>query len=42
MENKSDLAVAVVGSGEQWITNLSTAQLRELFILSREDAVGDE
>jgi SNF2 family DNA or RNA helicase len=42
LANKRTLAETIIGSGEQWITELSTAQLRELFILSREDAVGDE
>ncbi|TDB77047.1 DEAD/DEAH box helicase [Micromonospora sp. KC723] len=31
--DKRALATSVVGSGEQWITELSTAQLRELFAL---------
>ncbi len=40
--NKRSLAENIIGAGEQWITELSTAALRELFVLSREDAVGDE
>ncbi|MEH1092543.1 DEAD/DEAH box helicase [Micromonospora sp. CPCC 205739] len=31
--DKRSLAASVVGSGEQWVTELSTAQLRELFAL---------
>ncbi|MEU5944509.1 DEAD/DEAH box helicase [Micromonospora sp. NPDC047465] len=31
--DKRNLAASVVGTGEQWITELSTAQLRELFTL---------
>lgn len=42
LTHKRSLAENIIGAGEQWITELSTAQLRELFILSREDAVGDE
>jgi SNF2 family DNA or RNA helicase len=30
---KRSLAASVVGSGEQWVTELSTGQLRELFAL---------
>ena len=33
IERKKTLASAVVGSGEDWITDLSTDQLRELFAL---------
>ncbi|MGH8303539.1 MAG: DEAD/DEAH box helicase [Steroidobacteraceae bacterium] len=33
---KKDLAERIVGSGEQWITELDTAQLRELVSLSSE------
>ncbi len=33
---KKDLAERIVGSGERWITELDTAQLRELVTLSRE------
>ena len=33
---KKDLAARIVGSGERWITELDTAQLRELVTLSRE------
>jgi|CXWL01.1.fsa_nt_gi SNF2 family DNA or RNA helicase len=40
--NKRSLAENIIGAGEQWITELSTSALRELFVLSREDAVGDE
>jgi SNF2 family DNA or RNA helicase len=40
--NKRSLAENIIGAGEQWITELSTSALRELFVLSREDAIGDE
>ncbi len=40
IEQKKELAQAVVGSGEGWLTELSTAQLRDLFALGR-DAVGE-
>ena len=40
--NKRSLAENIIGAGEQWITELSTSALRDLFALSREDAVGDE
>ncbi len=33
---KKDLAERIVGTGEQWITELDTAQLRELVTLSQE------
>ncbi|MGW4383299.1 DEAD/DEAH box helicase [Kitasatospora sp. NPDC004531] len=37
---KRELAAAVVGTGEQWLTELPTEQLRELLALSA-DAVGE-
>jgi hypothetical protein len=40
IESKQAVAQRVVGTGEDWITNLSTAQLKELFALSHE-AVAD-
>ena len=40
IEEKMALANMVVGDGEGWLTELSTASLRELFALSKE-AVGD-
>jgi SNF2 family DNA or RNA helicase len=40
IEQKKELAESIVGSGENWLTEMSTAQLRELFALSRE-AVGE-
>jgi SNF2 family DNA or RNA helicase len=40
IEQKKELAENVVGSGESWLTEMSTAQLKELFALSRE-AVGE-
>jgi SNF2 family DNA or RNA helicase len=40
IEQKKELAENIVGSGENWLTEMSTAQLKELFALSRE-AVGE-
>ncbi|HET9918816.1 MAG TPA: DEAD/DEAH box helicase [Ktedonobacteraceae bacterium] len=40
IEQKKELAESIIGSGENWLTELSTAQLKELFALSRE-AVGE-
>lgn len=40
IEQKKELAESIVGSGEGWLTEMSTAQLKELFALSRE-AVGE-
>ncbi|MDJ0358043.1 DEAD/DEAH box helicase [Paenarthrobacter sp. PH39-S1] len=40
IEEKAALADLVVGDGEGWLTELSTASLRDLFALSKE-AVGD-
>ena len=36
IESKKELAEKVVGTGEGWLTELSTDELRELFVLSRE------
>lgn len=41
LERKRNLAAHVVGSGEEWVTELSTAKLRELFALSREAVAED-
>jgi superfamily II DNA or RNA helicase len=41
LEKKRDLAARVVGSGEAWITELGTDELRELFTLSPAAAVID-
>jgi len=41
IESKTALAESVVGQGEGWITELSTAELRDLFALRRE-AVEEE
>jgi SNF2 family DNA or RNA helicase/intein/homing endonuclease len=40
IEQKKELAENIVGSGESWLTEMTTAQLKELFALSRE-AVGE-
>jgi SNF2 family DNA or RNA helicase len=40
IEQKKELAESIVSSGENWITEFSTGQLRELFALSRE-AIGE-
>ncbi|MBM3313563.1 DEAD/DEAH box helicase [candidate division WOR-3 bacterium] len=39
IEQKKELAEMVVGTGEGWITEMSTNQLRELFALSRSTAL---
>jgi SNF2 family DNA or RNA helicase len=39
IEQKKELAESIVGSGETWLTEMSTAQLKELFALSREAVV---
>jgi SNF2 family DNA or RNA helicase len=36
IEQKKVLAESIVGAGENWLTELSTAQLKDLFALSRE------
>jgi len=41
IERKKELAESIVGTGEAWLTEMSTDQLREIFALSRE-AVSDE
>jgi len=41
LEDKRDLAERIIGSGERWLTELSTDDLRELLTLSR-DAVAEE
>ena len=41
LEQKRSLAETVIGTGEAWITELSTDALRDLFALSR-DAVAEE
>ncbi|MDQ6662412.1 MAG: DEAD/DEAH box helicase [Chloroflexota bacterium] len=40
IEQKKVLAETIVGSGENWLTEMSTDQLKEMFALSRE-AVGE-
>jgi SNF2 family DNA or RNA helicase len=41
IEQKTELAENIIGSGEAWLTELSTDQLRDMLTLRR-DAVGDE
>jgi SNF2 family DNA or RNA helicase len=41
IERKRALAETIVGGGEDWVTKLSTAELRDLFAL-RPDAVADQ
>ncbi|RCV65361.1 Superfamily II DNA or RNA helicase, SNF2 family [Methanophagales archaeon] len=36
IEQKKELAESIIGSGEAWVTEMSTEQLREVFTLSRE------
>ncbi|MFQ5794409.1 MAG: SNF2-related protein [Candidatus Bipolaricaulia bacterium] len=40
IEQKKELADRIIGSGENWVTEMSTERLKELFALSR-DAVGE-
>jgi SNF2 family DNA or RNA helicase len=40
IESKKEIAEGVVGTGEGWLTELSTAELKDLFKLSR-DAVAE-
>jgi SNF2 family DNA or RNA helicase len=40
IEQKQALAEAIVGAGESWITEMSTAELRDLFALRGDIAVG--
>ncbi len=40
IERKKEIAEGVVGTGEGWLTELSTAELKELFAL-RKEAVGE-
>ncbi|HVW29702.1 MAG TPA: DEAD/DEAH box helicase [Polyangiaceae bacterium] len=43
LEQKRELAAKVVGTGEQWITELDAAELRDLFSLSKDAVVaGDD
>ena len=41
IERKKELAESIVGTGETWLTEMSTEQLKEIFTLSRE-AVREE
>jgi SNF2 family DNA or RNA helicase len=41
IEQKKVLAESIVGSGENWLTEMSTDQLKSLFYLSREAVGGD-
>jgi SNF2 family DNA or RNA helicase len=38
IERKQEIASSIVGTGEGWLTELSNAQLKELFALRREVA----
>ena len=40
IERKQEVVGSVIGSGEAWVTELSNAELKELFSL-REDALGE-
>jgi SNF2 family DNA or RNA helicase len=42
IERKVQLAQAIVGTSEAWITELSTDELRDLFQLRREEALAEE
>ena len=36
IEQKKEIAGQIIGSGEDWLTTLSTAELRDLFALRQE------
>jgi SNF2 family DNA or RNA helicase len=40
IERKKEVAERVIGTGEAWLTELSTAQLKNLFSL-RKEAIGE-
>ncbi len=40
IEEKKELADAIVGAGEAWLTELSTSELKDIFTLSRDAACG--
>jgi SNF2 family DNA or RNA helicase len=42
IERKMQLAQAIVGTSESWITEMSTAELQSMFRLRREEAVAEE
>jgi len=42
IEQKTELAAQIVGSGETWLTELSTGQLRDLFLLRRASLTEDD
>ncbi|MGA9524032.1 MAG: DEAD/DEAH box helicase [Myxococcaceae bacterium] len=42
LEQKRDLASKVVGTGEQWITEMDNSELRDLFALSKDAVVGGD
>jgi len=41
IEQKTELAQNIIGSGEQWLTELNTAQLRDLLTLRNADVEGE-
>jgi hypothetical protein len=42
IESKKALAEGVIGAGEDWLTELSSAQLREMVTLRRDKALFSE
>jgi len=42
IEEKKALAEGIIGTGEDWITEMSTDQLRDLFVLRRESLAEEE
>ena len=42
IEEKRSLAEGIIGTGEDWITEMSTDQLRDLFVLRREGLAEEE
>jgi SNF2 family DNA or RNA helicase len=41
IENKKEIAEKVVGTGEGWLTELSDKEIKEIFVLREEEAIGE-
>jgi SNF2 family DNA or RNA helicase len=42
IESKKALTEQVIGTGENWLTEMNTDQLRELLVLDRSAILGEE
>ena len=42
IEQKTELAKQIIGTGEQWLTELSIGQLRDLLSLRRDGVEDDD